>query len=169
MQSIGSIMQIAYVVDDIEAAINDWVTKMGAAPFFVVEHIGLINPRYRGQATDVDLTVAFTYSDSLCVELICQNNDVPSVYREHSNNAFHHWGIIADDFDEEVERYRKRGFEVAFDGEVEIVGRYAYIDTTDTMGAMVELLEGSEKAKGMFSSAEEAVRNWDGKNPVQYM
>ncbi len=169
MQSIGSIMQIAYVVDDIEAAINNWVTKMGAAPFFVVEHIELINPRYQGQATDVDLTVAFTYSDSLCVELICQNNDVPSVYRDHPNNGFHHWGVMANDFDAEVVRYQKQGFEVAFDGEVAMGGRYAYVDTTAILGGMVELIDGTEKVRGLFSSVEEAVKNWDGKNPVQYM
>ena len=40
----GRLVQIAYRVDDLEAACRDWATKVGAGPFLVRSHLPVTAP-----------------------------------------------------------------------------------------------------------------------------
>ena len=48
-QPDDGIIQMAYVVPDIQAAIEPWVDKLGVGPWFVLDHFTGIDPKYRGR------------------------------------------------------------------------------------------------------------------------
>ena len=166
----GSIMQIAYVVDDLAAAAERWVGLTDAGPFFVLPHLQLTEPRYRGAPTDLDCSIALGYSGSMCVELIEQHDDAPSVFRELTDKhgpGFHHWAIMTEDFDSGLERYVDAGHQPAFSGAVAIGGRFAYVDTVASLGGMIELIELTPKVGELFNFLADAASAWDGKEPLR--
>jgi len=76
-------MQNAFVVTDLDAALDHWTRVMGVGPFFVFERVEFAEIWYRGQsALDIDLSVAIGYWGDLQIELIRQRNDVPSIYTD---------------------------------------------------------------------------------------
>jgi Glyoxalase/Bleomycin resistance protein/Dioxygenase superfamily len=67
----GEPMQIAYVVRDIEASVNEWTRSLGVGPWFYAEHFALTNYRYRGRPTAGPvISVAQTYHGMTQIELI---------------------------------------------------------------------------------------------------
>src|SRR4051812_20116224 len=115
-QPDDGIIQMAYIVPDLQAAIQHWVRTMKVGPWFVLDHLGGIDAKYRGQPTDVDITLAMSFAGHMNIELIQQLNDSPSVYRETLDNrgyGFHHWGVATHDFDREVARYEAMGYQQA--------------------------------------------------------
>jgi len=38
-RTFGPVMQNAFVVGDLDAALNHWIDKMGVGPFYVFQHI----------------------------------------------------------------------------------------------------------------------------------
>lgn len=166
----GSIMQIAYVVDDLEAAARRWIRLTGTGPFFLLEHLPLVEPRYRGQPTDIDASIALGYSGGICVELVQQHNAVPSVYRElpgRAGGGFHHWAVMTGQFDADVARYRNQGYVDAFSGAVAVGGRFAYFDTAADLGGMLELIELTAPVRELFDGIEKAAHGWDGRDPIR--
>jgi len=170
-QPLGGIMQVAYVVEDIEKAMHYWTSKLGVGPFFLFENFALDDYRYRGKSSELDITLALGFSGSMCFELIVQNCDNPSVYSDvvdKKGYGFHHWAISTSNFDDDLEEYIASGNEEALYGLVTPVnGRAAYVDTYDQLGGMIELIEINPAVEGFFSALKEPSINWDGKDPVR--
>lgn len=166
---LGSVMQVAYVVNDLEKAVQKWSKTLNIGPWLIMENFPAENMLYRGDPTDLDITIALAFSGSMAFELILQNDDSPSVYNEQrvfeDEGLFHHWAIATETFDDDVKRYGEQGFEVAFYGEVVPVGglRYAYLDTKRSLGGMIELIETGPPFEELFNSIKVASKNWDGK------
>jgi len=170
IQPAGAIGQIAYIVDDLDMALKYWVEVLGIGPFFLIDSSIISDARYHGQPTDAKITAALSYSGSMCVEVIEQKNDSPSVYQDvmlKRGPGFHHWGIMTEHFEEEITRYEAMGFPLAFSGEVTIGGRFAYMDSYDALGGMVELIDFPANVKELFAGLQVASNNWDGKDPVR--
>lgn len=171
-QPLGAIMQVAYVVEDIEKAMEHWTNTLGVGPFFLFEHFALEDYRYRGKPSDLDITIALGFSGSMCFELIVQNSKSPSVYSEVIENrgyGFHHWAVSTDDFDGDLARYIAAGNSEVLYGRVPdpINARAAYVDTMTELGGMIELIEIKPAVEGMFSAIKDAAINWDGKDPIR--
>lgn len=169
-QPLGSVVQISYIVDDLEAAAKRWIDTMGAGPFFLLEHVEIADPKYRGKPTELDISLAIGYSGGVGIELVKQHNDAPSVYKEvaaESGGAFHHFAVMTEDFDAEVKRYTGAGYEMAFEGAVAVGGRFAYVDTKDHLGGLVELIELTPVVRDLFMMLESAAVGWDGSEPVR--
>ncbi len=170
-QPDGQIMQIAYVVNDLDYALEHWTQTLGIGPFFLLESLEVIDPVYRGSPCTFDATIALGYSGTMCVELIKQNDDSPSVYQEllktSPNGGFHHWAVGVEDLDSEVSRYQARGSELAFSGRVAVGDAFAYMDTSRELGGMVELIKLTPVVRELFGGLEAAAVNWDGSDPVR--
>ena len=62
MQRIfGPVMQNAWVVDDLDAALDHWINKMGVGPFYLFEHVKFQEIYFRGQPATTDMTAAIAY------------------------------------------------------------------------------------------------------------
>lgn len=169
-QPDDGVIQMAYVVPDMRAAIDSWVKKLGVGPWFVLDHFTGIDPQYRGGQSRADVTLAMSFAGHMNIELIQPNNQEPSVYREwidRNKYGFHHWGRATWCFDEDLQRYRAAGHELAFLASVPTGGRVAYMDTTSELPGFVELIELGSGFEPAFSKFYRASIGWDGHDPVR--
>ena len=78
---LGDVMQLAFVPADFEAALDHWI-KVGAGPFFAMDHVKLEDVRYRGAPADIDFSMVIGYWGDLQVELIRQHNEWYPIERD---------------------------------------------------------------------------------------
>lgn len=170
-QPLGTIRQLAYVVEDMDKALDYWINTLGAGPFFMLEHAPLENQRYYGQPSNADISVALGNSGDLQIELIIQHNAVESVYRDFlaaGRVGVHHVGLMPEDYEAACQRYIEAGHKPAF--ELTLGGAPAvYFDALDTVGHYVELWDNNELFKDMFLMIEEAAKDWNGHHPIRPM
>jgi hypothetical protein len=164
------IMQMAYVVKDIHAAIAEWVERLNVGPWFLLDHFTGVDPVYRGQPSRADITLAMSFAGHMNIELIQPNDSHPSVYKELIDKhgyGFHHWGVATADFKTDLKRYEAKGMEVAFRLGVPTGGEVAYLDTHGALPGFVELIETSPGMERHFGSFYGAALTWDGEDPVR--
>ena len=164
-----SIVQVAYVVDDIVASMHRWTNVFGVGPWMHNPDIRVTAPRYRGRPTDLRFAGAVTHSGGVQLELIQQLDDSPSCYRDlfpRGREGQHHVAVFAGDFDADVARYVDEGFPVAFEGTHRDM-RFAYVDASPALGVMIEILEDVASIREAFAGIEAASRAWDGTEPIR--
>ena len=168
-QPLYTVRQLAYVTPNLDATLKYWVDVLHVGPFYVYEHVPIENQRYRDQPTDVDLTIALGNTGSIQIELMMQNNDTPSIYREFLDAGgvgVHHFGLMPPDYQAAYDQYKGLGHEPAFEltlGETRVV----YFDTVQTIGHFTELWENTPALNEFFMLVENAAKGWDGKDPIR--
>ena len=166
----GAITQNGYVVRDIEAAMRHWIEVLGVGPWFYVERAPLERFHYRGQPSDVHVSIALANSGGLQIELIEQRNDAPSMYRaflEAGNEGLQHIAYWTDRFDADRAKALALGWEVGQSGEVGADGRFVYFDTEYHPGTVFPLSETSGPKGEMFKRIAAASLGWDGTEPIR--
>jgi hypothetical protein len=169
-QPDDGVIQMAYVVEDIERSMLDFAKKLKIGPWFLLEHFTGDGAQYRGQPTNVDVSIAMGFAGHMMIELIQQRNDAPSVYRDviaKKGYGFHHWGVATWNFDADVERYRASGYELAFFARVPSGARVGYMDTTVDLPGMIELIELGAAFEPTFNRFYQASIGWDGNDPIR--
>lgn len=163
-QPEGGILQIAYVVADLAEAMEQFATRFGVGPFFVRGPFIPPAGRYRGEPTDIELSLARAWSGHVMVELICQHDEKPSVYLETvraRGYGFHHWATGTRDFDAVAARYRRFGYEESFSDCTPSGRRVAYFDAPDLAG-MIEVIEMTEEQERFYDAMRQVCAAWDG-------
>jgi len=166
------IVQNAYVVNDVFKAAERMTELVGAGPFFVLEHIPLSECLYRGDKVDFDHTSAYGQCGPIMIELVQQNNDGPSAFRDMyapGEEGLHHVASFTDDFDAEVARYAALGFEAANLATTTGGTRFAYIDTVSMLGHMVEFYQDDKGVRDFYAMVAAAAEGWDGTDPVRVL
>lgn len=169
-QPIGAIVQFAYVVEDIDHTMMDFVDRLGVGPWSLRERFQPPEGRYRGNPTSPTFSLARAFAGHTMVELIEQHDDSPSVYHEGDGPrryGFHHWAILTKSFDEDVERYRALGYEEAFSDRLPSGSRVVYVDSTDDLPGMIELIEHTEAQERVYTEIYEAAVDWDGRDAIR--
>jgi Glyoxalase/Bleomycin resistance protein/Dioxygenase superfamily len=162
-------MQVCWVVPDLRAAIDAWVVSAGVGPFFWFDGVVFTDGRHRGEPAEFPaVTAAIAYAGDLQIELVCQDNDDPGVFRDvfrRGEYGLHHMALICNDYEAERDTYLEAGAELAFEGRTG-TSRTSWVDTSPTLGFMIELLEPSETRAAFFATMREAADAWDGANRV---
>jgi hypothetical protein len=162
-------MQMCWVVPDLHTAIETWSRTAGVGPFFWFDGVGCIDGHYRGVAAEFpDVTAAIAYAGDLQIELVCQDNDQPGVFRdvfERGQSGLHHMALVCTYYEFERDAYIAGGAELAFEGRIGN-SRTCWVDTTPTLGFMVELLEPSPAREKGFAAMRAAAESWDGADPI---
>ena len=169
-QPVGGIIQSAYVVEGIYSSMRDFTARLGVGPWFVSDPFQPPEGRHRGEPTQFTITLAIAFSGHLMVELIEQHDEHPSVYMEMVKTkgyGFHHWAIASDDFEADVDQYKRDGYVVAFSDRSPRGMRVAYMDKPGELPGMIEIVEMTEAAEAAYTRCFEGARNWDGKNPFR--
>ena len=79
----GEIRQIAFVVRDIDRAIDYWAKTLGVGPFFIKRQIQFTDYIYKNQSCQSPtVSIALSNSGYIQIELIQQHDDLPSIYKE---------------------------------------------------------------------------------------
>lgn len=168
----ASIVQMAWVVDDLEAAATRLSKLMQCGPFLMNRHIRLDDPHHRGRPQRTDFSLALAQAGPVQVELVQQHDDTPSVYRDvfpdgpPGGMAFHHVAVIVPSVAEETARYNAMGFETASSGRFGPID-FTYVDTTPACGFMVEVLPDMKPMHDFFAKVREAAERWDGETAWQ--
>ena len=166
----NGIMQMAYVVPDLQAAMREWAEKLKVGPWFVLEHFEGEHPVYRGAPSKAGITLAMSFAGHMNIELIQPKDSHPSVYKEHIDihgHGFHHWGVATSDIDADIARYAKMGMEVAFRAGVPTGGDVAYLDSHGAVPGFVELIETGPQMERAFAGFYGAALAWDGSDPIR--
>ncbi len=64
MLKLGPIRQVAYITNDIEKAMKEWV-NIGVGPWFYVEKVPVENYQYKGKPYDLHMSVALSNSGDI--------------------------------------------------------------------------------------------------------
>ena len=159
------ILQHAWVVPRLDAAIHHWHRTLKVGPFLVNRNLRISDPIYRGNSRTVAFSTAVAQSGSIQIELVEQHDDGPSAFRDTvpaGGAGFHHVAIIAENYDAALREHA--GVEIAAEGRFGDI-RFAYLDTSATLGAMLEILEDGPAIRTFFGAIRKANERWDG-NPA---
>lgn len=168
-QKTGQIVQMAYVVEDIRAAMNWWMMDAKTGPWFLLDSFTGPDQIYRGEQSQSDVAIAMSFAGHMNIELIQPKDKHPSVYKETVDArgyGFHHMGIAVDDTLAESQAYQARGFMEAFSADVGS-GRVRYMDDGNTIPGFIELIPANNVMDAMFTEMYMAALRWDGEDPVR--
>lgn len=169
-QKVGQVVQTAYVVPDMRAAIDWWIKDANVGPWFLLESFTGPEQRYRGNPTQADVAIAMSFSGHMMIELVQPRDERTSVYRETIEKrgyGFHHIGVAVEDSEAAREPYHKRGYHVAFCTPVPSGGTVYYMGDRDDAPGFVELIPATEGMDEMFTRYWRATVDWDGRDPVR--
>jgi hypothetical protein len=166
----GQIIQMAYVVEDIHAAIDWWTTDARTGPWFLLDSFIGNDHVYRGMSSTADIKIAMAFAGQMQIELIQPKDDHPSVYRETIRArgcGFHHVGIACDDVEAEIPGYLAKGYELAFKAGVPTGGSVAYLDGGSAHPGFIELIPATPGMDEAFTRFWRESLDWDGHDPVR--
>jgi hypothetical protein len=166
----GPVMQNAFVVRDIAAAVEFWSGKVGVGPFYCLEHIQFGDVYFRGAPLRLDMSVALAQWGNLQIELIQQHDDTPSIYSEflaRHGEGLQHLGVLTAALDEHLARLKPLGVEPVQWGATATGMRFAYVDTDRHAGGMIELVENGPAVQAFFEKIRAASVDWDGSRPLR--
>ncbi|MGK2870057.1 MAG: VOC family protein [Mycobacterium sp.] len=178
----GPVRQIGYVVDDLDAAVANWL-KLGVGPWFVMRDL-VQQVTYRGEPSAVTLSLALANSGDLQIELIQQTDDTASIFTEFlqargersdgesTGPGFHQLAYWTDDFDDTMGLVAEAGWPVVWSGGEGDGVRYAYVELSSaeratSPAAIIEIMELTDASAGMAAFVRQAAEGWDGSDPVR--
>ena len=165
-RSPGTVIQYAYTVPSLEPAIELYVSRFGAGPWFRRGPFTPPRARYRGAPVSMTISLARCFAGDSMIELIQQHDSAPSVFNERPY-GFHHWAVGVRDIDAAVSRYASFGYPVAFSDVVPSGARIIYVDATAELPGMIELIEMNAQQEEMYAAFRAAALNWDGADPMR--
>ena len=170
MTPLGPIVQVAYFVPDAREAAHRMVASHGAGPFHVIDRIELAWGELRGEPCDFLHTSAYGQWGDLMVELVQQDVEGPSPFREMyapGESGIHHVATMVDDLESTYEQLDAAGIEVAAKAMTKTGTEFAFVDTLATQGHLTEIYERSRGLLRFYEMVRNAALDWDGADPVR--
>jgi Glyoxalase/Bleomycin resistance protein/Dioxygenase superfamily len=165
-RSAGEVIQYAYTVPDITAAMSVYTSRFGVGPWFRRGPFSPSAARYRGAPCPMTISLARVFAGDSMIELIQQHDDTPSVFNERGH-GFHHWAIATRDIEADIRRFAADGYPVAFEDQVPSGARIVYVDATAELPGFIELIEMNADQEAMYVGFSVAAAAWDGTDPVR--
>ena len=146
----GPIVQLGYLVPDIERAARHWTETLGVGPFFLIEHTPFTELWYRGRAISADQSAALAQWGDLQIELIEPVSGAVEPYlpylpadRSDATPRFHHISLRRDNYDEMQAEIARLGLPFVCEGGIPDL-LYTYLDGRSTFGHYVEYVWASD-------------------------
>jgi catechol 2,3-dioxygenase-like lactoylglutathione lyase family enzyme len=142
------VSQIALVVPDLEAAVQNYWALFGIGPwhFYTYDKRMLHRLTYRGRPADYRMRIALAWAGPLRIELI-QMQEGDTVYAEFVRRhgyGLHHLGVLVEDMEAALRQAEAAGLKMTMDGAgfgLDGDGHYAYLDTEERLGTTIELIQ----------------------------
>ncbi len=162
---VGPAKQIAYIVDDIDVAINHWHTQYGVGPFLVTRNaVPLTNAYYRGRrAETTHVNIAFAYIGDMQLEFIELIGDTPGLYKEaldRKNYGVHHYAVLVEDFPSTYNWLVDNGYESVIDAGVDGLARMSYLENNQE-NLILEVIEWNALTRPYFDGIGNRVKRAD--------
>ena len=147
----GQLFQIAFVVRDLDAALDRYTRILGGAPWRIFTFSAAIHreAEYRGGPTDFSVQLALN-GTSPQYELIepQSGRGIHQDWLDERGEGFHHVGVIVESLVEATARMAAGGYDAVQTGAgfgAAGDGAYAYFDTIRDLGCYVEAVEPPER------------------------
>ena len=146
---VSHIDQIALIVEDLQLALSRYHASMGYGPWQCYQYDSESVPylRYRGKATRAQWKIAMADVNGLNFELIepvSTGDNIYTEFVERHGYGLHHVGINVPNTEAICRIAQQSGIDTLMEGRgfgVEGDGHFAYLDTVDLLGMIVELRE----------------------------
>ncbi len=166
------VRQLAYKVNDLEAAVVAHHRRFGSGPFFVARHIALSSSQHRGAEQPFDHSSAYGQWGDVMVELVVQHNPDPSALHDmfphgSGTEGLHHAALFVDDLAAAIGRFGAEGAPLAQLSVTAGGTAFAFVDTVAAYGHMLELYEPTEQLTGFYSMVAKAAQGWDGTDLIR--
>jgi hypothetical protein len=163
------VRQLAYKVNDLEAAAAAHHSRFGSGPFLVLRHVALASSVHRGVERPFDHSSAYGQWGGVMVELVVQHNPDDSALHDmfpHREGAegLHHAALFVDDLAAAIARFEAEGAPLAQLSVTQTGTAFAFVDTRAQLGHMLELYEPTAQLTGFYAMVAEAARGWDGRD-----
>ncbi len=162
-------VQVAYGVADVRTAAARWNAR-GVGPFFVREHIPVINSRVFGKDAPFDHSSAYSWWGDVMVELIHQHD--PGAQPVVAPRGVNHVAFIVDDFAAATERLETMGFGEAMYAEAgtdHSAMPFAFHDARHEHGHFIEVYAANDRLRGFYDMVRDASASWDGSDPLRFL
>ncbi len=169
----GAIMQLGYVVADMDAALAHWTRDLGVGPFVVTSRIEFAELRHRGTPINIHQSVALASWNGMQIELIQQVSGDDSLFTRflaRRGGGLHHVCLTTDDMDRDLAAWRARGVGILMDG-ITVAGiRFAYLDSDpDDQGRVIEIVQPTPGLTRFFARLAQLSTDWDGTDPIRHL
>ena len=166
------VRQLAYKVNDLEAAVTRHHRQFGSGPFFAARHIALASSQHRGVEQPFDHSSAYGQWGAVMVELVVQHNPDPSALHDMfpfgvGSEGLHHAAFFVDDLAAAIGRFGAEGAPLAQLSVTAGGTAFAFIDTVASHGHMLELYEPTPQLTGFYDMVAKAAQGWDGKDVLR--
>lgn len=166
------VRQLAYAVQDVDAAALAHHRQFGSGPFFVLRHVALERSVHRGVERPFDHSSAYGQWGGVMVELVQQHNPDPSAVHDmypygSGREGLHHAALFVDDLDAAIAQFGAEGMPLAQLSVTQTGTAFAFVDARASMGHMLELYEPTPQLTGFYSFVADAANGWDGCDPVR--
>lgn len=154
-QPADAIIQVAYSVPDVEAAISWRMNHLGVEPWDVVDRIGRSGWTYRGQPAEAEFRTAMAYSVQVNFELIRTLDDKPSIYKEaheRSGNGFRDVAKIQPNTRQLAQAYEAKGPAIVCPSPATGGSEIFFIEGEQHAPGYIELNDDSGMTKEIFKS-----------------
>jgi methylmalonyl-CoA/ethylmalonyl-CoA epimerase len=159
-------IQTAFVVRDLDEAMENRTKHFGIGPFFEARHNDAFTKMlYRGEPSRLDIRMAITYVNGIQFELIQPMSTEPNCYNDvyaKGEEGFHHMCCWSHDLEGDIAYYAGLGCDAVNIGELGGTTKFAYIDTRPLLGCMMELMQYDAGLSAYFEFIHTEVKNWDG-------
>ena len=164
------LVQVAYFVKDSVLKAQEMAELHGAGPFYLIEEIELAWSIHRGKEQKFVHTSAFGQWGGLMLELVQQDVEGPSPFRDMykpGTGGIHHMAMIVDSLLGTYAWCAKHGYEIATKAQTLGGSEFAFVDTTTTLGHMLEIYERNDQLLGFYDFVRDASLGWDGVEPIR--
>ena len=139
-----TVTQVAIIVRDVEAKSRAWAQVLGlpVPAVIVTDPVELAQTEYRGQPSSARAKLAFFQLGQVSLELI-EPIGGPSTWQEHLDahgESLHHIAFQIQGIQDKLAYLDANGIPLIQRGEY-TGGRYAYVDGTQALSVVLELLE----------------------------
>jgi len=160
----NGVAQVAILVPNLEDAVEQYYEKFGIGDwhFYTYGKPLVKKMTYHGEPTEYTMRVALSYLGPMRIELIepVEGKTVYSDFIEEHGYGVHHFGVLVEDMQESIAKAEAAGVAMTMDGSgfgLDGDGHYAYLDTEQSLGVTIELIErpqGRNIPEKVFAPAE---------------
>jgi catechol 2,3-dioxygenase-like lactoylglutathione lyase family enzyme len=166
------VRQLAYKVNDLEAAAAAHHRAFGSGPFFVLRHVALSSSVHRGTSRPFDHSSAYGQWGDVMVELVVQHNPDNSAIHDmypygSGREGLHHAALFVDDLEAEIARFEAAGAPLAQLSVTAGGTAFAFVDTRESLGHMLELYEPTAQLTGFYDFVAAAAKDWGGSDLIR--
>ena len=170
-QPFGRMVQVAYLVDDIEVAMRHWLEQAGLGPWTWFRNIEL-DTEFDGRSFTMRIHEALAYMGDLQIQLVqsLDSTEAATPYQNHlkaGRFGVHHTAFFAADFDATLARAQAQGFERTCLMRDKAGFRYAYCQSRSMPDVWIEFLESYPALHTIFEDGIAAAASWSGEEPIR--